>query len=139
LLALPPLYFSAFGCRKEIPTETVEEPFSMTSLDHALANFNTDFSPWTSATDWLDADTKQVTSIIHEFVTWKHSAELENASFAGDMIYQVRSIVTSFEYLVSTLVSASACLHLCTFNPREKVIAGTLFFFFIRLTRLIDF
>jgi hypothetical protein len=86
----------------------------MASLDYALVNFHTDISPWKSPVEWLDADTSQIINMIHVFAASTNSAEIENANFAGDMVYPVRSTAAIFKYVISKLVAASNCLHLCT-------------------------
>jgi len=78
--------------------KTVEEPHFMAPLDYSLTS-HTDISPWKSAKDWLDADTNQITSITQVFVTSTKSAEIENAHFGGDMIYQ-RLIIYVFAHLM---------------------------------------
>jgi len=78
--------------------KTVEEPHFMAPLDYSLTS-HTDISPWKSAKDWLDADTNQITSITQVFVTSTQSAEIENAHFGGDMIYQ-RLIIYVFAHLM---------------------------------------
>ena len=77
--------------------DTVEEPNFMAPLDHALANSHTDISPWTYPRDWIDADVNHITSTLQAFVTSMQSAEIENANFGGDMIYQVRLTVMIFK------------------------------------------
>ena len=69
----------------------------MTPLDHALANSHTDISPWTCPRDWINADVNHITSSLQVFAASTQSAEIENANFGGDMIYQVRLIVTIFK------------------------------------------
>jgi hypothetical protein len=92
----------------------LEEPHFMAPLDHALCNFQVDRSPWTCARDWIDADVNHVTSTIQVFITSTQSAQIEDADFDGDMIYQVRLIVMIFKSVVSSAIVASNCLHLCT-------------------------
>jgi hypothetical protein len=55
-----------------------------------------DISPWTYAKDWIDADFNQVTFAIQRFVVSTPSAEIEDANFGGNMVYQVR-FVTIFK------------------------------------------
>jgi hypothetical protein len=76
--------------------ESAEEPHFMAQLDRALATSQTDISPWTCAKDWIDAGANQVTFAIQVFVASTQSAEIEDANFGGDMVYQVRLAVTIF-------------------------------------------
>lgn len=99
----------------------------MAPLDYALANFHTDILPWTCARDWIDADINHITSAIQVLVVSTQRAEIENAHFGGDMIYQVRLIVPIFKYVVSTPIAASSHLYICTLDvlhARQKVTAA---------------
>jgi hypothetical protein len=107
------LTLSAVDQSQQIFLKTIEEPHFMAPLEYSLTS-QTDISPWKNAKDWLDADTNQITSITQVFVTSTRSAEIENAHFGGDMIYQVRLIVRIFKYIVSTMIAASDHLRLCT-------------------------
>jgi GH25 family lysozyme M1 (1,4-beta-N-acetylmuramidase) len=69
--------------------ESVEEPHFMAPLDHDLAHFQMDISPWMCPKDWIDADANQVTLLIQVFVTSTKSAEIQDANFGGNMVHQV--------------------------------------------------
>jgi hypothetical protein len=84
-----PIVDSAFDRPRQILLEALEEPHFMAPLDHALTNFQTDISPWTCPKDWIDADVSHVTLTIQEFVASTQSAEIEDANFRGNMVYQV--------------------------------------------------
>jgi hypothetical protein len=83
---------SAFNQPQQTFLETVEEPHFMALLDDELCNSQINMSPWTCARDWIDADVNHVTSTIQAFVASTQSAEIRDANFGGDMIYQVRVI-----------------------------------------------
>ena len=87
---------STFNQPQQIFLETVEEPHFMLLLDDELCNSQMNISPWTYARDWIDADVNHVTSTIQVFVASTQRAEIRDANFGGDMIYQVRLIVMIF-------------------------------------------
>jgi hypothetical protein len=88
---------STFNQPQQINLETAGEAHFMATLDHALANSHTDISPWVWASDWIDADVNLVTSAIQAFITSTRSAEIEDANFGRDMVYQVRLIIMIFK------------------------------------------
>jgi len=99
----------------------------MAPLDYALAKSHTDISPWMCPRDLIDADVNHITSTIQVFVTSTQSAEIENANFGGEMIYQVCLILTIFKYVVSMPIAVSSHLHICTpdvLHTRQNVTAA---------------
>ena len=89
-----------FNHLQQILLDTVDEPQFMAPLDRALVSSHTDMSPWTCPRDWIDADVNHIRSTIQVFAASTQSAEIEDANFGGDMIYQVRLIVTIFKLVV---------------------------------------
>jgi hypothetical protein len=87
-----------------VSTETVSEatPGSLThmihtanlpllndSLDHALTVLATNVSPWTSPTEWIQADAQHILSIVNGVTTIIDTTEIECAMFNGALPYQV--------------------------------------------------
>lgn len=69
----------------------------MAQLDHALGNSRVDIFPWMCPREWIDADVNHITSMIQVFVASMQSAEIEDANFGGEMIYQVHLMVMIFK------------------------------------------
>jgi hypothetical protein len=66
------------------------------SLDYMWTNFETEISPWRHPSEWLQAYASHVNSIIQQIVTVTKTTEIEQAMFAGDMIYYVYLTVSGF-------------------------------------------
>ncbi|KAJ7100527.1 kinase-like domain-containing protein [Mycena epipterygia] len=81
-------------------------PILRCSIDDALANLDTQISPWENAAEWLHADTTQLSSIVQEIIAVTGKTEIEPGKFPGVIIYQ-RLIVYIFAHLM-----------LCTHNER---------------------
>jgi hypothetical protein len=48
----------------------------------------------------VDADMNHITSTIQVFVTSTQSAEIENANFGGEMIYQVQRVLHAVDMVI---------------------------------------
>jgi hypothetical protein len=61
-----------------------------------LTNFECGISPWKSPIEWLHADMNYIDSIIQGIFILTENAEIDEANFAGAMIYQVCSTVLMY-------------------------------------------
>jgi hypothetical protein len=67
---------------------TTNLPIINDSLDHALAALETEFSPWTSPAEWIQADAQHICSIVKGVIAIIDTNEIECAMFNG-IPYQV--------------------------------------------------
>jgi len=78
---------------------TTNLPSSTMLLDDELFNFETEISPWTNPTNWIQADTKHINSIIQRSIELTGRFEIEQARFANqDMIYPVCFLYPNLNY-----------------------------------------
>jgi hypothetical protein len=63
-------------------------------LDHALTVLDTDISPWTNPSGWIQVDAHHIHSIIKGVAAIVDNTEIEFAIFNCAMIYQVSRALT---------------------------------------------
>src|SRR5882762_10285437 len=81
-------------------------------LDPELSRFETDISPWTNPTDWLQKYQHQTNSVVVEiFANFACKPRFEPLKDLGSLVYQVCCSIQEFEHVVSQ--PAAACVHLC--------------------------
>jgi hypothetical protein len=68
---------------------TANLPLLNDSLDHALTVLETNVSPWTSPTEWIQADAQHILSIVNGLAAIIDTNEIECAMFNGAVPYQV--------------------------------------------------
>jgi hypothetical protein len=89
------------------------------SIDDALANLDTQISPWKNPAEWLHADTTHLNSVVEEILATTGKTEIEQGKFTGVlMIHQVRCFALNkwnvLKQLQRLVIYILAHLTLCT-------------------------
>jgi len=114
-------YLMPFDFPQSAFIHTVDLPNLQVSVDQALTNFEPEILSLKSPMEWLHADANHINSVIQGIVTLTECAEIEQANFAGAMIYQVCWTLPGYSNVWSlTMGSASNCLHFCAPNALCK-------------------
>ena len=65
---------------------TTQLSISRGSVDQALADFETDISPWKGPVEWVAADSEHVNFVVKEIVKLTDRVEINQARFADQLI-----------------------------------------------------